>query len=236
MTVERAKEDLSLSSRILAHLGILDAFGHVSCRTPGDAASFLMSRSLAPKRVRPPDVVQLGLDGELKQSGSERLFIERFIHSEIYRARPDVSAIVHSHAPSILPFTAVKSAKVQPLCHLCGFLSSLPDTYDLADHFGSATDLLIRDRDKGISLAGHLGDANVVLMRGHGFTVTGQDIPQATFRAFYTAKNCELQLSALQLGEPKALSDEEARACEEVVNGQIGRAWDLWVEDITGSK
>lgn len=232
MDIEGAKRNVVLSSRILAQLGILDAFGHVSFRMPNDAGSFLMSRARAPKLVRSDDVVVVELDGEERAHAEARLPIERFIHAEIYRARPDVRAIVHSHATSILPFTVVKSERVRPLSHVCGFLNGAPETFDLADHCGSATDLLIRDSAKGQALAAHLGSANAVLMRGHGFTVVGGDVPQATFRAFYTSKNCEIQLMARQLGEPTALSEEEAQACEHVTSTQIGRAWDLWVEDL----
>jgi ribulose-5-phosphate 4-epimerase/fuculose-1-phosphate aldolase len=235
MDLDCAAREVADSSRILASHGILDAFGHVSCRNPSDPTTFLMSRSLAPSLVRPEDVLALDLNGNTKAGGSPRLFIERFIHAEIYRVRPDVQAIVHSHAAAVLPFTVVKSAQLAPICHLCGFLSGLPEVYDIADHFGPATDLLIRDPEKGSSLAGHLGAANLALMRGHGFTVVGVSVAQATFRAFYTNRNCEIQLMAQRLGEPTPLSAAEAEACERAVGGQIDRAWSLWLTELGDS-
>ncbi|PZU09091.1 class II aldolase/adducin family protein [Sphingomonas sp.] len=234
MTVAELSLEIAQASRILALHGILDAFGHVSCRDPRNDACFLMSRSLAPKLVTPDDIVSIDLEGEAPDRPDTQLFIERYIHAEIYRARPDVRAIVHSHAAAVLPFTVAKSSRVSPLCHVCGFLSGIPETYDIADHFGPATDLLIRDPGKGRSLAAHLGGANVIMMRGHGFTAVGGSVPQATFRTFYTNRNCEIQLMAQHLGAMNALSDAEAAACELAVNGQINRAWSLWVSDLAG--
>lgn len=230
--LDSARRTVALSSRILARLGILDAFGHVSARMPDADDGFLLSRALAPKRVRPEDVAIVGLNGEARTPIDAKLPVERYIHAEIYRARPEVGAVVHSHAAPVLPFSVVKSERVQPLCHICGFLHGMPEPYDVANHFGPATDLLIRNAGMGQSLATHLGQANVVLMRGHGFTAVGSDLPQATFRAYYTSKNCEIQMMARQLGEPTVLSDAEAQACERSTNAQIDRAWDLWVEDV----
>ncbi len=232
METDHAAREISEASRILARHGILDAYGHVSRRHPSDPTSFLMSRSLAPSLVRPGDIVALDFDGNPRANADARLFLERFLHAEIYRARPDVTAVVHSHAPSVLPFTVVKTRRLEAVCHLCGFLTGSPEVYDLADHFGPATNLLITDSSKGRSLADHLGGANVVLMRGHGFTAVGCGVPEATFRAFYTSRNCEIEFQARQLGDVMPLSKEEAIACEAAVSGQIDRAWTLWVGEL----
>ncbi|MGC4028376.1 MAG: class II aldolase/adducin family protein [Steroidobacteraceae bacterium] len=216
------------ASRILAGLGILDAFGHVSTRAPDGMDRFLMSRSLAPALVRPEDVIELDLDGRCVSDPEAKPFLERFIHAEIYRRRPDVGAVVHSHCPDVLPFTVVAAARVRPICHVCGFLAGTPPPFDLAVHAGEGTDLLIRESRMGAALAQHLGERAVVLMRGHGYTAVGADIIQATFRAVYTARNCRIEREARVLGEPTFLSDAEAAACDATTNGQIGRAWALW--------
>jgi ribulose-5-phosphate 4-epimerase/fuculose-1-phosphate aldolase len=228
MTLESVRQEVAVGSRILAEQRILDAFGHVSRRNPSSPSSFLISRSLAPALVAPSDVIELDLDGEPLTGGSPKLFLERFIHAEIYRRRPDVQAIVHSHAPAVLPFTIVPTANVRPACHMCGFLQGVSEPFDIADHAGSASDLLIRDARLGAALAAHLGDAAIVLMRGHGFTAVGNGVPQATYRAIYTARNCEIQLAAAQLGEPVFLTDAEARTCDATSASQLDRAWDLW--------
>jgi len=227
------RAELADASRILATLGVLDAFGHVSARSPGDSGRFLMSRSMAPALVTPTDVVEVDLDGTCPDDPAARLFLERFIHAEIYRRRADVTAIVHSHSPEVLPFTIVPTARVRPVCHICGFLDGTPAPFDLADHAGPGTDLLIRNTRLGAALADHLGEATVVLMRGHGFTAVGQGAPQATFRAAYTARNCQIDLSSRVLGQPVYLTEAEAAACERTTNGQIDRAWSLWRGNLT---
>lgn len=235
MTNGEARQAVADSSRVLAAQGLLDAFGHVSCRAPDEADHFLISRSLAPALVTADDVVVLDLDGELLGNGSTRLFLERFIHAEIYRVRPDVHAIVHSHAPAVLPFTIVPDVRVQPSCHMCGFLQGTPAPFDVADHEGDGTDLLIRSPELGTALAAHLATAGVVLMRGHGFTAVGTTLPEATYRAIYTARNCDVQAAALRLGTPTYLSEAEAAACERALAGQIDRAWNLWLNDLAAA-
>lgn len=232
MTVEEARREIADASRILAAKEILDAFGHVSRRVPGRPDRFLISRSLAPAQVTPGDIVELDLGGNEVAGGSARLFLERFIHGEIYRVRPDVEAIVHSHAPSVLAFTIVPTVRVRPACHMCGFLQGTAPAFDIADHVGNGSDLLIRDPALGTALAAHLGDAGVVMMRGHGFTAVGSSVAQATYRAIYTARNCELQAAAMRLGDPIYLTEEEAIACERTLAGQVDRAWNLWRNDL----
>jgi HCOMODA/2-hydroxy-3-carboxy-muconic semialdehyde decarboxylase len=180
--------------------------------------------------VTPDDVVELDLAGELiSSSPSVKLFLERFIHGEIYRRRPDVQAVVHSHALPVVPFTVVPGAKLRPICHMCGFLGDAPTTFDVAVHAGPSTDLLIRNSELGRHLADHLGDASVVLMRSHGYTVVGSSVQEAVFRAVYTMKNCEMELSARVLGEPEFLSAGEAEASARTLSLVTGRAWELWL-------
>ncbi|HZV04970.1 MAG TPA: class II aldolase/adducin family protein [Gemmataceae bacterium] len=231
MTINDARREVVDASHILSAQGIVDAFGHVSRRHPERADRFLISRSLAPALVTPADVLELDLDGVPVSDPDARIFLERFIHGEIYRRRADVYAIVHSHAVSVLPFSVVPSVTVRPIYHMCGYLRSTPVPFDIADHAGPGSDLLIRNAKLGAALAAHLADAAVVLMRGHGFTAVGEGVPQATYRAIYAARNCEVQLAALKLGEPVYLNEKEARACDETTMGQIDRAWNLWRHD-----
>ena len=231
MTLDEVRRSVVDASRILAGEGLLDAFGHVSARSPDRADRFLLSRSLAPALVTAEDIVEHDLDGCAVERPDARLFLERFIHGEIYRRRPDVQAVVHSHAIAVLPFTVVPAVPVRPIFHMCGHLYATPRPFDVADHAGPASDLLIRDPKLGVALAKHLGPAAVVLMRGHGFTAVGDCVPQATFRAIYTARNCEVQQAAMRLGDPVFLSEGEARACDLAVSGQVGRAWTLWRSD-----
>ena len=235
MTLDDARQEIADASRILAKQGLLDAFGHVSRRHPQRADRFLIPRSLAPAMVTPEDVLELDLDGVAVSQPTARVFLERFIHAEIYRRRQDVQAVVHSHSMAVLPFTVVPSVRVRAICHVCGYLHGTPVPFDIADHLGQTSDLLIRDQALGAALASHLGAASIVLMRGHGFTAVGDGVPQATFRAIHTARNCEVQRAAMALGEPIYLSEAEARACDATTTGQLDRAWNLWRHECSSS-
>lgn len=228
MTAQEMTVQIAEASRILASLELLDAFGHVSARCPERTDRFLMSRSLAPALVEPSDVIELDFDGASISHPAARVFLERFIHAEIYRRRPDVMAIVHSHSPEVLPYTVVRPARLRPICHVCGFLEGTPEPFDTRTHASHDTDLLIRNSQLGHALAEHLGNAAVVLMRGHGFTAVGTSIPHATFRAVYTARNCRIDSISRALGTPIYLTSAEASACEATTVGQGDRAWDLW--------
>ena len=229
MTITETRRQVVQASRILAGEGLLDAFGHVSARSPERADRFLLSRSLAPATVTDADLVEHDLDGAAVDGSTRPLFLERFIHAEIYRRRPDVHSVVHSHSIAVLAFALVADVAVRPIFHMCGHLHGTPTPFDVADHAGPASNLLISDAALGAALADHLGDATTVLMRGHGFTAVGGTVPQATFHAVYTARNCEVQQAAMRLGTPVFLSDEEALACRRTVTATVGRAWDLWL-------
>lgn len=221
------QREVAQASRILFGLGVVDAFGHVSRRHPDRPDHFLMSRSMAPGLVTEDDVLEHDPNGDPVIPGA-RVFLERFIHAALYQARPDIGAIVHSHAPSVVPFTVVDQ-RIRPLAHTCGFLEKTAPVFDLADIAGDGTDMLIRNAEFGRAFAEHSGDNVITLMRGHGFTAVGDDIAQAVFRAAYTASNCQLQMAALQLGTPRYLTSAEAAACDAATIGQAGRAWDLWL-------
>ncbi|KKC23928.1 class II aldolase/adducin family protein [Sphingomonas sp. SRS2] len=227
-SVAEARLEIAQASRILAGEAILDAFGHVSRRHPERDGHFLIARARAPALVEPDDVVELDFDGRIVSGPDVPLFLERYLHAEIYRRRPDVEAVVHSHAMTVLPFAATPSVLVRPICHMCGFLHGTPCAFDAADHAGPGSDLLIRNAALGAALAEHLGEAAVVLMRGHGYTAVGASIAMATYRAIYTARNCEVQLAAITLGDPVYLSEAEASAADASAMSQVHRPWELW--------
>src|SRR5262249_29020133 len=183
---------------ILADFGVLDGFGHVSARHPTNPDHFLMSRSLAPALVTADDIMEFDLDGNAVDPRGRALFIERFIHGEIYRMRPDVMSVVHTHSPGVLPFT-VSRVPLQPIYHNPAFLAAGVPVWDIRKDFG-ATDMLVRNPAIGRSLAQALGDKSVVLMRGHGDVTVGPAVRMAVFRAYYTDVNARLQSQAVGLG------------------------------------
>jgi HCOMODA/2-hydroxy-3-carboxy-muconic semialdehyde decarboxylase len=229
MPEKRSKliDDLVAANRILVDQGVLDGYGHVSVRDPDDHARYLMSRSLAPELVTAADVLVHDLDGNAPEAHGASLYLERFMHGEIYRARADVNAIVHSHAPSLVPF-GVTAVPLRPLYHMSAFLAGGVPVFDIRAVAGES-DMLIRTPALGRALAQSLGPHPVALMRGHGAVVVGPDLPHAVFRAVYTEVNARLQAQAMALGRNvKYLGPEEARRAEASLDGTLGRPWDLW--------
>ncbi|HEY3179878.1 MAG TPA: class II aldolase/adducin family protein [Casimicrobiaceae bacterium] len=221
-------EDLVDANHILFNEGVVDAFGHVSIRHDKRPDRFLLARNIAPALVRADDIQEFDLDGNLTTDDSRRVYLERFIHGEIYRARPDVAAVVHSHSPSVVPFSAVKNAKFRPISHMCGFLGDGAARFEIREFAGDATDLLVRNAALGVALAKTLADCNVVLMRGHGSTVVGPTLKHAVYRAIYTEVNARLLTEALRLGDVEYLSSGEALATTTTNEGQLERPWALW--------
>ena len=225
--------DIVVANRILARHAVLDGFGHVSARHPEDASKFLLARSRAPELVEAADIMVFDLDSIAQDGDTRQPYLERFIHGEIYRARPDVHAVVHSHSPSVIPFAA-SSVRLRPIYHMSSFLSGKTRVFDIAHKFG-CTDMLVRNGEQGAALAADLGDEGVVLMRGHGFVACGLSIPVAVYRAIYTEKNADLQQRAVALGgDITYLADEEARLSEESNRGVVGRPWELWKRQVQG--
>ena len=221
--------DLAAASRILAAQGVVDGFGHVSMRHPAASQRYLMSRSLAPALVCPEDIVEYDLDSRPVNANGRNSFLERFIHGEVYKARPDVMAVVHSHSPSVVPFGLVR-AKMQAMFHNAAFLAAGVPVFDIRDKFG-ATDMLVGNASKGEALAETLGPKDVVLMRAHGSVACGPSLQTAVFRAVYTEVNARIQhwAAALAAGEPLQGLDEEEGELADVVNQGAGlRAWELW--------
>jgi HCOMODA/2-hydroxy-3-carboxy-muconic semialdehyde decarboxylase len=221
-------DDLVAANRILVDQGVLDGYGHVSVRRPADPQRYLMSRSIAPELVTAADVMEYDLDSNPVDARGRATYLERFIHGEVYRVRPDVQAIVHDHSPSVIPF-GVSTAPLRPLYHMSAFLGGGVPVFDIKTASGQSTDMLVRTAALGKSLAQTLGTRPVALMRGHGAVVVGASLPLVVFRAVYTEMNARLQAQALALGGPVTyLDDEEARRAEASVGGTVTRPWELW--------
>ncbi|MCR1783767.1 class II aldolase/adducin family protein [Nocardioides carbamazepini] len=225
MTDADLRIQLAQANHILFDQGVLDAFGHVSVRSAERADRFLLARNMAPVLVTPADVQEYDLDGITSDPAPS--YLERFIHAEIYRARPDVHAVVHSHSASVIPF-GLSSTPLQALFHMAGFLVGGVARFEIRDVAGDATDLLVRDAALGAALAATLGDAPFALMRGHGSVAVGASLPLAVYRAVYAEENAALQLRSRHLADVVPLTDGEGRSAAETNAGQVGRAWDMW--------
>jgi HCOMODA/2-hydroxy-3-carboxy-muconic semialdehyde decarboxylase len=220
-------EDIVVGSRILADFGVVDRFGHVSARHPTNPNHFLMSRSLAPALVTADDIMEFDLDGNPVDARGRTVFLERFIHSEIYKARPDVMSVVHTHSPGVIPFS-VSKVPLRAMFHNPSFLAVGVPVWDIRKDFGE-TSMLVANAALGKSLAETLGDKPVVLMRGHGDVTVGPTVKMAVFRAYYTDVNAKLQAQAIALGgEPNYLTPGEGVKADQTNFAVMDRIWNLW--------
>jgi ribulose-5-phosphate 4-epimerase/fuculose-1-phosphate aldolase len=224
----RAIDELVAANHILFDQGVVDGFGHVSVRHPASGDRFLLARSIAPALARAADIMEFDLDANPLDAGGRALYLERFIHSEIYRARPDAGAVVHSHSPAVVPFSVARGVALRAVWHLGGILGEGCPVFEIREAAGPGTDLLIRNRALGAALAKSLGPGPVVLMRGHGCTVVGSTVRHAVFNAVYTELSAALQSEAMRLGAVTYLTREEAEAAAACNAAQIDRSWELW--------
>jgi HCOMODA/2-hydroxy-3-carboxy-muconic semialdehyde decarboxylase len=217
--------DIALANRMLAHEGVLDAFGHVSARHPGNPERYLLSRSLAPEMVEPEDILEYTLESDPVQRTDVRLYSERVIHGEIYKARPDVTCVVHHHSPAFMPLV-VTGIDYVPVFHLGIYAGTHPPFWDQREEFGDTNSLVVKP-EEGASLARRLGKHWMVLMRRHGVTAVGTTIPETVFRCIYSCRNAEFQIRAAAVGSIAPFTPGEMKLGA-AGNPGLQRAWDLW--------
>jgi ribulose-5-phosphate 4-epimerase/fuculose-1-phosphate aldolase len=227
------KAELALANRILAHEGVLDAFGHVSVRHPGDPGRYLLSRSRSPALIEPADILEFTLESEPVRPPSAHLYAERVIHGCIYQARPDVTAVCHHHAPAVMPFV-IAGKPIVPVFHLGAAIGEEPPFWDQQDEFGD-TNLLVVKPEEGRSLARALGEHSVVLMNRHGATLVGAGLKELVSRAIFMCQNAEYQLRALllrafMLGAAPSLPRGEIKLAGEIsaLPNVVTRTWEYW--------
>jgi ribulose-5-phosphate 4-epimerase/fuculose-1-phosphate aldolase len=223
--------ELIVATRILANENVLDAFGHVSVRHPRDPKRYFISRHRAPELAEISDLVELNLESEPVRPTEFRLYSERVIHGEIYKARPEVNAVCHHHAHTVLPF-AISGYEMVPVFHLAAVIGHVP-FWDQRDEFGD-TNMLVVKPAEGASLARALGSNWMVLMRRHGATVAGTSLRELTFRTVFGCDNARLQSQAMAHGRVDRLSPGEIKlsAAHGVRPPSLGRAWDYWVRHV----
>ena len=185
-------DDLVLANHILVNQGVLDGFGHISVRDPANPQRFFIARSMAPALVQADDILACDLDSNVIDERGRKTYLERFIHGEIFKLRPDVNAVIHSHSPSVIPF-GVTGARLRPICHMSGFLGATTPVFEIRHSAGESSDLLVRSHALGKALAEVLGAHPVALMRGHGSVAVGSSIKQVVYRAIYTENNARLR-------------------------------------------
>ena len=221
-------EDLVTANRILASQGIVDSFGHVSIRHPGNPQRYFLSRARAPERVEIGDIMEFTLEGDPVDAKGRRPYLERFIHGAAYEMRPDVMAVIHNHSPGVIPF-GITGRKMRPVMHMCGTIGHEVPIWDSHTKFGD-TNLLVESMAMGRDLAKKLGKGRTALMRGHGCVVVGPDLRATVYTAVYLELNAKLQMQAeamskkvkfLTKGETKKVADTTTPA-------NVNRAWENW--------
>ena len=220
--------DLVLANHIIADQGVVDGFGHVSVRSVKNPNHYFISRSRAPALVTADDIMEYDLDDNAIDPRGRSSYLERFIHSEIYKVRPDVQAVIHSHSAAVIPF-GVSDVPLKPISHMGGFLISAVPVFEIRETGGNETDMLIRNKALGAALAAKLGSGSVALMRGHGDVVVGRSLKTAVFHAVYTEQNARLQAEALRLGgKITFLNEVEAAKIGAQNDVLVERPWEIW--------
>ena len=226
-------DELVLANHILANEGVLDGYGHVSVRNPANPSHYFLAKAGAPSLVTAADITEYDLDSKPVTNASATGYTERFIHGEIYKARPDVIAVVHCHCSEVIPF-ANTSVPLQPMHHMGSFIGAGVPVFEIRDVSGVASNMLISSAALGRALAVSLGARPVALMRGHGSVAAAQSVRHVVFRAIYTEVNARIESDALRLGEPMFLNDGEAEAAMKTNDALVDRPWDLWQRRVTG--
>ena len=221
-------DELVLANKILFSEKVVDAFGHVSVRDPNNPNQFLMAQGISSPFVTREDILVLDLDGNKVNKHPGEASIERFIYAGIYRARPDVMAIAHSHAEEVLPFTVARGTPLRALTHNGGLLRSGAPMFEIRDYVGEDSNMLVGDKRLGEAVAKTLGSHTVVLMRGHGFTVVGGCLKEAVYNAVNTLLSARIQLNAIHLGNVTYLSEGEAIATAKIHKTVLDRNWEVW--------
>jgi HCOMODA/2-hydroxy-3-carboxy-muconic semialdehyde decarboxylase len=226
----RELQDLVAAYRILAEHGVIDAYGHVSLRSPENPERYYLARSLAPERVTRADLIEYDLDSQPIDAGARESVLERFIHGEIYRARPEVMCVVHNHSPSVVPFS-VTGVPMKALYHMAAFIGDGLPTFEIRD-VQKGTDLLVKTPELAKALARTLATKPAALMRGHGSVVVGENLPRAVGRSIYLEQSARMQMQALLLAGPggRITYFDEAEVRASVARQDYYRAWPLWRE------
>ncbi len=225
-------EDLVAANRILSHQGVFDAYGHISARDRSNKNRYWMSRSMSPAQVTAAEIIEYDLDSNPIRAGENRLFFERVIHGEIYKARPDVMAVVHNHSPSLIPFCN-SDAKLRPMTGNAAFLGEGAPVFDIRS-VDDEGDLNVCTAAQARALAQALGRHWLVLLRGHGSVAVGVTVRQVVRHAIISETNARQQIQATLLGRVHFLTDSELAYARRAKPKDPDRAWQFWKRKAMG--
>jgi ribulose-5-phosphate 4-epimerase/fuculose-1-phosphate aldolase len=227
------RDELVLAYRILAAHGVVDAYGHVSLRCANNPERYLLARAMAPELVGAGDILEFDLDSNPVADPGVALYLERYIHGEIFKSRPDVNAVVHNHSPSVIPF-GVTDVALRPMFNTGAFIGEGVPTFEIRD-FQDSGDIIVKTPHLGQSLAQILGPKPAALMRGHGAVVVADSLMLAVVRSVYLELSAKLQMQAMLIayvGGSKVVyldrREVEAVGGRQASAGTWKRSWELW--------
>ncbi len=228
--LEALRRDVARACRVLAGEGYTDlTLGHVSARVPGRDAILVKRKGLALEEVGTGDVVMVDLDGNHLEDGDADLHLETALHTEVYRARPDVGAVVHGH-PLYATALAATGARLEMLSHdAVLFADGLP-------RYESSPDL-VTSADEGAAVARALGGSRAVLLRNHGVLVVGATIPWMAVAAATLERAARIQAIAGAMGGalvPMGAEDVGRLAPEKYRDGFVQEYWEAWLRRVGG--
>ena len=226
------KDDLVAGGHILTRENVIDAFGHISARHPTRPEHFLMCRARAPGLSESADIMEFDRDGEPVDAQGRHPYLERYIHAGVYQTRPDVRSVVHDHSPEVVPFS-VSQVRLRPVGHTGGVIGDSVPVWDIREHFGDHTNMLVSSLKMGLDLAARLGRGSTLLMRGHGAVVAAPSVRLATFMAISLDTQARAQREAMSLGPYVGLSPGEVAATGHLYDpgapgNSMNRAWEYW--------
>jgi len=235
--VKTALDELVLANHILYDQGALDGYGHISVRNPSNPQTFFIARSVAPSVVKLDDILEVDMGGKVLNDDKRTAYGERFIHSGILNANPTINSVIHGHAASTLPF-GVTGTTLKPIYHMSAFLGEGAPIFEIRDFAKPSpdTDMFVSNPDLGAGLAKVMGNGNFVLMRGHGYAASAENIRKAVFRAIYAVQNASIQAEAMKMGKTQYLTLKEAEISKATIEKTINRPWELWSERVRNQK
>jgi HCOMODA/2-hydroxy-3-carboxy-muconic semialdehyde decarboxylase len=213
-TDETRKAEVALAAHILADQGVFDSFGHISVRSASDPNVFFIPRAMTPALVQVEDMVAVSVEtGQPIDPDSPRCNGERFIHSELYKARPEINSVIHCHTADVIPFT-VAGVPMRPVIAQADFLPLEVPVFEIRDVWGDAEErgVQIKNNEHAAAAAKAMGSSPVLLLRGHGMNVAADSVHRVVVHALYTMINAKILSEAIQLnggGEIRALDQKE---------------------------
>jgi ribulose-5-phosphate 4-epimerase/fuculose-1-phosphate aldolase len=219
-------QDVITASHILTNEGILDSFGHISARSANNPDRFFIPRAMPPALVSRADIVEVGLDCKPVAPDAPRLNGERYIHCQVYKARSDVQSVIHTHDLAVIPL-GLAGIALRPVVAQAGFLPLETPLFEVreANVSEKKRGMLVLNTNLGAALAKKLGANPVILMRGHGDTVVGRSVREATIRTIYTHIDAQAQTAAMALGTKITALDDAELATNAAENFDADRPW-----------